>query len=100
LENIHVAPELSAYVLDLASASRTYAQLTLGLSTRGALALLRAARIHAGLRGADFVSPDDVKQVAPWVVPHRLVLAPEAMLEGVDERAVLRRLIEQIPVPR
>jgi len=100
LENVHVAPELSAYVLDLASASRTYAQLTLGLSTRGALALLRAARIHAGMRGADFVSPDDVKDVAPWVVPHRLVLAPEAMLEGVDERAVLRRLIEQIPVPR
>jgi MoxR-like ATPase len=70
------------------------------LSTRGALALLRAARINAGLRGADFVSPDDVKEVAPWVVPHRLVLAPEAMLEGVDERAILQRLLEQIAVPR
>jgi MoxR-like ATPase len=100
VEQIHIAPELSAYVVDFASASRSHAHLTLGLSTRGALALLRAARINAGLRGADFVSPDDVKEVAPWVVPHRFVLAPEAMLEGVDERAILQRLIEQTPVPR
>ena len=48
----------------------------LGLSTRGVLALLRAARIAAGMRGGEFVTPDDVKQVAPLVIPHRLVLAP------------------------
>lgn len=98
--DVHVASELSAYVVDLAIASRGHAHIGLGLSTRGVLALLRAARIAAGMRGADFASPDDVKQVAPWVVPHRLMLAPEAVLEGVTEQAIAQRLLEQTPVPR
>jgi MoxR-like ATPase len=97
---IHVAPELAGYILDIAAASRTHTHVSLGLSTRGALALLRAATISAGMRGSDFVSPDDVKSVAPLVVPHRLVLAPDAMLEGATEQAVTQRLLEQVPVPR
>jgi MoxR-like ATPase len=97
---VHVAPELSGYVVDLAAASRAHAHLSLGLSTRGVLALIRAARIAAGMRGADFVTPDDVKQVAPLVIPHRLVLAPEAVLEGVTEQAITQRLLDQTPVPR
>ena len=97
---IHVAPELSGYVVDLAAASRSHAHLSLGLSTRGVLALIRAARIAAGMRGADFVTPDDVKQVAPLVIPHRMVLAPEAVLEGVTEQMITQRLLDQTPVPR
>ncbi len=100
VDQVHMAPELLAYVLDLAQASRQHAHLTLGLSTRGALAVLRAARIAAALRGADFISPDDVKEVLPTVISHRLVLAPEAMLEGVSTQAVVQRLLEQVPVPR
>lgn len=97
---IHVAEPLQAYVLDLAQASREHAQITLGLSTRAALALLRAARVAAGLRGADYVSPDDVKTVWPWVVPHRLVLSSEALLEGAREPQLAQRLLEQVAVPR
>lgn len=97
---VHVAPELSAYVVDIAAASRAHAHLNLGLSTRGVLALMRAARIAAGMRGAEFVTPDDVKQVAPLVIPHRLVLAPEAVLEGVTEQVLTQRLLDQTPVPR
>jgi len=97
---LHVAAELESYVLDLAAASRENPHISVGISTRGVLALLRAARIAAGLRGADFVAPDDVKEVFPWVVPHRLVLAPEAQLEGLTEQAISRRLLEQVPVPR
>jgi MoxR-like ATPase len=100
VDEVHVAPELLGYVLDLAQASRQHAHLTLGLSTRGALAALRAARIAAALRGATFVSPDDVKGVLPTVISHRLVLAPEAMLEGVTTAAIVQRLLEQTPVPR
>jgi MoxR-like ATPase len=95
-----VAPELLGYVLDLAQASRQHAHLTLGLSTRGALAALRAARIAAALRGGTFVNPDDVKDVLPTVISHRLVLAPEAMLEGISTQAIVQRLLEQTPVPR
>jgi MoxR-like ATPase len=100
VEGVHVAPELSAYVVDLAAASREHAHVSLGLSTRGVLALLRAARIDAGMRGAEFVTPDDVKAVAPLVIPHRLVLAPEAVLEGVSARTITQQLLDQTPVPR
>jgi MoxR-like ATPase len=100
VDGIHMAPELLGYVLDLAQASRQHAHLTLGLSTRGALAALRAARIAAALRGGTFVAPDDVKEVLPAVISHRLVLAPEAMLEGITTQAIVQRLLEQIPVPR
>jgi MoxR-like ATPase len=100
VEGIHVAEALLAYVLDLARASRENARLSLGLSTRGALALLKAARIAAGLRGADFVTPDDVKEVAPWVMPHRLVLTPEAALEGISDFELVKSVLAETPVPR
>src|ERR1700756_2733162 len=99
-DRIHVADGLMAYVLDIATASREHPRLSLGLSTRGALALLKAARITAGLRGGDFVTPDDVKEAAAWVIAHRLVLTPEAMLEGLTDVDVVRALLAETPVPR
>jgi len=100
LAEIHVAAALHDYVLDLARASRAHPRLLLGLSTRGALALVRAARIAAGLRGAEFVTPDDVKEVAVQVMAHRLVLSPEALLEGARDVDVVRGLLADTPVPR
>src|SRR6202042_1838401 len=100
VDQVHVAPELLAYILELAQASRQHSHLTLGLSTRGALAVLRAARIAAALRGSSFAAPDDVKEVLPAVISHRLVLAPEAMLEGVTTQAIVQRLLDQVTVPR
>ena len=99
-DRIHVADGLMAYVLDIATASREHARLSLGLSTRGALALLKAARITAGLRGGDFVTPDDVKEAATWVIAHRLVLTAEAALEGLTDVDVVRGLLTETPVPR
>jgi MoxR-like ATPase len=99
-EALHVSEALTEYVLDLAAASRQDGHVALGLSTRGALALLRAARVAAGLRGSAFVAPDDVKEVAPWTVAHRLMLTPEATLEGVTDVQVVRSLLERTPVPR
>jgi MoxR-like ATPase len=100
VECIHVSESLLSYVLDIAAASRGHPHLALGLSTRGALALLKSARIMAGLRGGEFVTPDDVKEAAPWVIAHRLVLTPEAALEGLTDVEVVRGLLEQTPVPR
>jgi MoxR-like ATPase len=99
-EQIHVSEALSAYLLDLAAASREHPRLALGLSTRGVLAVIKAARVVAGLRASDFVTPDDVKQVAPWILAHRLVLTPEATLEGVSDREVVKGLLATTPVPR
>jgi MoxR-like ATPase len=97
---VHVSEALTGYVLDIAAASRENPRVSLGLSTRGALALLKAARVAAGLRGSDFVSPDDVKEVALWVLPHRLVLTPEAALEGARDTEIVRSLLADTPVPR
>jgi MoxR-like ATPase len=99
-DRVHVAPELLSYILGIASASREHAQIALGLSTRGALAMLLAARVAAALRGSEFVTPDDVKEVVPWVVPHRLTLSSEAALEGRSDRELTRTMLERVPVPR
>ena len=99
-EQIHVSDALTAYILDLARASREHSRLSLGLSTRGALALLKSARVTAGLRGADFVTPDDVKETAVGVMAHRLVLTPESVLEGISDSDVVRNLLADTPVPR
>jgi MoxR-like ATPase len=100
VERVHVAEALGGYILDLAAASRRHTRLTLGLSTRGALALHRAARVTAAMRGAEFVTPDDVKEVAAAVMAHRLVLTPEASLEGTTDLDVVATLLAETPVPR
>jgi MoxR-like ATPase len=99
-DRVHVSNQILEYILALARASREQAQIALGLSTRGAIALLRAARVAAGLRGGEFVTPDDVKRVTPWVVPHRLALTPEALLEAVHGRDLAATLLERVAVPR
>jgi MoxR-like ATPase len=99
-EQIHVAEGLTSYVLDIAAASRRHPRLSLGLSTRGVLSLIKAARITAGFRGSDFVTPDDVKEAAIRVIAHRLVLTPEAALEGLSDVDVVQGLLAETPVPR
>jgi MoxR-like ATPase len=100
IDQVHVSAALIDYVLALARASRERAEIALGLSTRGALALVRAARAAAALRGSSFVAPDDVKLVAPWIIAHRLKLAAGAVLEGTSDHALVRSLLEQVAVPR
>lgn len=100
VDQVHVSAEVNAYVLAIAKASREHSHVALGLSTRGALALLRAARVAASMRGSEFVTPDDVKLVAPWVISHRLTLSSEAALERRSDLAIVRALLERVPVPR
>jgi MoxR-like ATPase len=100
VDGVHVSAEVTGYVVAIAKASREHAHVALGLSTRGALALLRAARVAAALRGSDFVTPDDVKELAPWVISHRLTLTAEAALERRSDQALARSLLEQVAVPR
>jgi MoxR-like ATPase len=97
---LHVSEALSNYVLDLARATREHPRVALGISTRGALALLRAARVHAGLRNGDFVAPDDVQAVARWVMAHRMMLKPEAALDGDTDLGIVGGILEATPVPR
>ncbi|KRB76851.1 AAA family ATPase [Nocardioides sp. Root190] len=100
VKRVQVAPEVAAYIVDIARATRQSPSLSLGVSPRGATALLRAARAWAWLSGRDFVTPDDVKALAQAALVHRLGLRPEAELEGVDVAQVLASAIASVPVPR
>jgi MoxR-like ATPase len=95
----HVEPAVQGYVLALATASRTSRDVALGVSPRGALALLAAAQAAATIEGRAFVTPDDVKAVAPLVLAHRIILRPEAELEGASADALVARLLASVPAP-
>ncbi len=97
---VQVSPEVAAYIVDIARATRISPSLSLGVSPRGATALLRASRAWAWLGGRDFVTPDDVKALAHATLAHRLGLRPEAELEGVDVAQVLASAVGSVPVPR
>jgi MoxR-like ATPase len=100
VRRVQVSPEVTGYIVDIARATRESPSLSLGVSPRGATALLRAARAGAWLTGRDFVTPDDVKALAHATLVHRLGLRPEAELEGVDVGAVLGAALASVPVPR
>jgi len=97
---VHVAPALAEYIVDLVDATRARADLLLGVSPRGALALQRAARALAASSGRDYVVPDDVRWLAPAVLEHRLILAPDAELHGVTQADIVRDVLARVPVPR
>jgi MoxR-like ATPase len=100
VKTVQVTDEVVGYIVDIARATRESPSLSLGVSPRGATALLRAARAWAWLTGRDFVTPDDVKALAHASVVHRLGLRPEAELEGVDVAEVLASALNSVPVPR
>ncbi len=88
------------YIVRLAAATRNHPDLRLGVSTRGTIALLRAARAWAATAERDFVTPDDVQDVAIAVCAHRIALTPEAELRGAQTVDVVAALLDEVPVPR
>jgi len=88
------------YITQITAASRRSPDLILGASTRAAAHVLLSAKTYAALQGRDFVLPDDIKTMALPVFRHRLLLKPEAEIEGLDADAVVRRLLAQVEVPR
>ena len=96
---IHVEPNVQAYMLALGTASRAATDVALGVSPRGVLALLAASQAAAAIDARDFVTPDDVKDVAPLVLAHRMIVRPEAELEGASADAVVARLLASVPAP-
>lgn len=88
------------YITALATATRRSPDLILGGSPRASIALLLASKTYAALQGRDYVTPDDVKWAAPPVFRHRIILRPEAEIEGLNADSVLRRLLSGLEVPR
>lgn len=100
ITQVIVEDSLLNYVARLAAASRQSHDLVLGASTRASTHVLLAAKTYAALQGRNYVTPDDVKFVLPPIYRHRLMLKPEAEIEGLDPDAVIARLLGQVEVPR
>ena len=83
----------------IVAATRSHPRLTLGASPRAGVHLLTAAQANAAIEGRDFATPDDVKGVAAFVIPHRLIVAPDAEIEGIAAADVLREVLASVPVP-
>ncbi|MFG1698375.1 AAA family ATPase [Nonomuraea sp. NPDC049309] len=97
---VHVAPEVLGYIVDVVRATRNSPSLQLGVSPRGATALLASSRAWAWLSGRSYVTPDDVKALARPTLRHRVQLRPEAELEGATADGLLDGILASVPVPR
>jgi MoxR-like ATPase len=96
---VFVEESLNRYVVTLLRQTRSDSRLYLGASPRAGIALMRVAKARAIVAGRDYVEPDDVKTVAPTVLAHRLILAPEARSSGLDAEDLVRSVLERTPVP-
>ncbi|CAN5798010.1 hypothetical protein BH18ACT17_BH18ACT17_17040 [soil metagenome] len=97
--NVHVAPTLRRYIVDLGGATRRHGDVYLGASPRASLMILRAARAYAAADERDFVIPDDVKAVAVPALAHRVSLRPDLWVRGVRPEQVIVECVDSVPVP-
>ena len=99
LQRLHVAPAIRRYAVRIVRETRNEAAFELGASPRASLALFRSARAFAAINGRDYVLPDDVKAMAPHVLPHRLILSTQTRLRGREVEDLIAEVLERVPVP-
>jgi MoxR-like ATPase len=99
VKDVIVDDTLKKYIVDIAHRTRLHSQVYLGASPRGSIALMRACQAYAYLNSRDYVIPDDVQYLAPFVFSHRIILKSEAKYEGITAEEVVERVITRIPVP-
>lgn len=100
IEKVKVEDQLINYVAELINQTRSHGKLFLGASPRASLAILRTAKTIAAMRGRDFVIPDDIQYVAYPVLNHRIILSPEAEMEGLEPENIIQEIIQKVEVPR
>ncbi len=100
VDKVEVASGIHDYIVRIAAATRDHPDLRLGVSTRGTIAVLRSAQAWAATAERDYVTPDDVQDVASSVCTHRIALTPEAELRGASTELVMATLLDEVPVPR
>jgi MoxR-like ATPase len=99
VQQVYVDESLKRYIVGIAWATREDADLALGVSPRGSLALMRAAQAKAFMQGRTYTIPDDIKSLAEATLAHRIVLTPEARMAGKTGESVVRRILSAVPVP-
>jgi len=95
-----VEPKLLAFIAKVVNETRNNAALYLGASPRASLAIVRAAKAFAAIRGRDFVTPDDIIDVTPHVLRHRIILTPEKEMEGLTPDDLIEKIIKSVEIPR
>lgn len=100
VRQVIVEPRLLTYIVEILNAARDWGSVTIGPSPRAGVNLLLGARTLAACRGRDFVTPDDLKELAPWVLRHRLRLRPEAEIEGSTPDETIRAILDSVEAPR
>jgi len=100
IRTIHVEPRLLRFIASLVTSTRENRSIFLGASPRASVAVLNASKAMAGVRGRDFVTPEDILEVLPPVLRHRIMLTPEREMEGVTSDEVIAQLIKGIEIPR
>lgn len=98
--SLYVEPQLLHYIAQIVSQTRNNASLYLGASPRASLAILTSSKAIAAMRGRDFITPDDIREVAIPVLQHRVMLTPEREMEGLTSGEIIRQLIQSVEVPR
>lgn len=96
---VRVEESVRAYIVQVARATRNHPEIDLGASPRATLALYQSAQAWAAIRGRNYVLPDDVKAMAPVVITHRLMIAPQAQLRGRQPEELVGDIVESVPVP-
>jgi MoxR-like ATPase len=99
VRSVRVDEKVNRYIVDLIRHTREHADILLGGSPRASLALFRSSQALAAIRGQSYITPDDVKRLAPAVLGHRLILKPESRLRKVTTRSVIDELLDTVPVP-
>jgi MoxR-like ATPase len=99
VKNVYVDDSVKGYIVQLARATRTDENVYLGVSPRGTIALMRASQAYAKMLDRDFVKPDDVQYLAPFVFGHRIILKPEARYEGVTVEDIINNIIAESVIP-
>ncbi len=95
-----VEEKVIKYIVEIIDQTRNWHSVTVGASPRGGVNLLRSARTMAACRGRDFVTPDDIKELAPWVLRHRILLRPDIEIEGTSVDDVITEILLSVEVPR
>lgn len=99
VRGVYVDETIKGYIVDIVNRTRNHASIYLGSSPRGSIALMKASQAYALIYGRDFVIPDDVQFLAPYVLPHRMILRTEARFEGMTTEKVVEKIIERTPIP-
>jgi MoxR-like ATPase len=99
VRRIRVERSVREYLVRVARATREHPSVDLGVSPRGTLSLYKTAQALAAIRGRDYVIPDDVKELAPYVLTHRILISPQTRLRGRTPEEVVMEVIDEVPVP-